>query len=151
LNLCVASVVGERLLGWFIGHYALLCFGYFLLSCAELTVCLEYQTIVTYFKCHSCSLLLLIKWIWYFCSVLKSFLCSPVFMIPVSSVKALCNACVSMWLEYPELPLLFYMAKRCSIFMILKLNPVYPLYPSGQSRHFFGIHHFIFVYLYCWF
>jgi hypothetical protein len=74
---------------------------------------------------------------WYFSSV---FVCFPflcVFTISMVSVMGpyLCPV-FSMWFEYPELPLLFFIADMCSLYLVWNALPVWSMYFSGQSRHF---------------
>jgi hypothetical protein len=80
---------------------------------------------------------LLILYMWYVSSV---FMCFPfvcVFMMSMVSamVPHLCPV-FHMWLEYPELLLLFLIACMCSLYLVWKVLPVCPMYLSGQSKHF---------------
>jgi hypothetical protein len=107
-----------------IWHIARKCFEYgFVRVCVDVCVCAGY--LYWFCKCN-------IIWGMYEC--LPFF---PVFTISVISVMVL-YVCTefSIWFEYPELPLLFLMAWICSLYLILNILPVCPMYFSGQSRHF---------------
>jgi hypothetical protein len=60
-----------------------------------------------------------------------------VFMMSMASVTVpYVWPILSMWLEYPELPLLLRMAKRCSLYLVLKARLVCTVYFNGQYKHF---------------
>jgi hypothetical protein len=60
----------------------------------------------------------------------------PLLMMSVVSVMVPYVWPVSdILLEYPELLLLFLIARICSLYLILKVLPVWPIYFNGQSRH----------------
>jgi hypothetical protein len=42
----------------------------------------------------------------------------------------------NMWLEYPELLLLFLTVCICTLYLVWNILPACPMYFSGQSRHF---------------
>jgi hypothetical protein len=41
----------------------------------------------------------------------------------------------SMWSEYPELLLLFFIANTCSLYLVWNVLPVWPMYFTGQSSY----------------
>jgi hypothetical protein len=62
---------------------------------------------------------------WYFSNVIRYLLLLPCFIIPmVSVVVPYVFSVFSIWLEYPELPLLFLMACICSLYLVLNVLPV---------------------------
>jgi hypothetical protein len=58
--------------------------------------------------------------------------------LPFLSVLIICIVSVmfSIWLEYPELLLLFLMFHMCSLYLVLNDQPVCPLYFNEELMHF---------------
>jgi hypothetical protein len=69
--------------------------------------------------------------------MLKCFTFFSVFMMYTLSiiVPHVCPV-LNIWFEYPELSLLFLVARICSLHLVWNVLPVCPTYFSGQSRHF---------------
>jgi hypothetical protein len=83
-----------------------------------------------------CSLSLLILHIWYFSHVFRCFPFFSVFKIFVESA-ILPYVCLvfNIWFEYHELPLLLIIACICSLYLVLNVQPVCPMYFNGKSIH----------------
>jgi hypothetical protein len=45
-------------------------------------------------------------------------------------------AVLNIWLEYPDLLLLFFMSLICSLYLVLNYRPVCPMYFVRQLMHF---------------
>jgi hypothetical protein len=72
---------------------------------------------------------------WYLSKVLKYFRLFPVVIISIVSAMVLYPV-FSVWFEYPELLLLLLMSWICSLYLLLNVRPLCPMYFSVQSRRF---------------
>jgi hypothetical protein len=82
----------------------------------------------------------------YVCNTYKILLgfCECVVTYFVYSLWLLCNfhgvnhtPVFNMWFEYPELLLLFLIACICSLYLVLNVRPVCPIYFNGQTGRTF--------------
>jgi hypothetical protein len=84
-----------------------------------------------------CRFSLLVLYIWYLSYVLR---CLPFLPVVITSIVSdiTPHACpaFNMWFEYPELLLLLLMSCICSLYLVLNVLPVCPIYFIGQSMHF---------------
>jgi hypothetical protein len=82
-------------------------------------------------------LFLLILYIWYFSNEFK---CFPFLCVLIMSLVSVMVPYVypifNIWLEYPELLLLFIIAYMCYFYLVWNALPVYTLYFSCQFRYF---------------